>query len=352
MGFKILCLGDPHFKVNNLPVMKLYVDQIEKLVLEEKPDLTVILGDVLHNHSHLNVFPLCDAIDFIKKVSSLSKTVLLIGNHDRPSDSVYLSPIHPFYGLDSLEDFSGKKTGLIICDSVKKFSLKKGKKEFLFVGVPYVPPGRFEEALSTIGSLEGVDLIFAHQEFKGCRMGKIVSTEGDLWSLDSPSVVSGHIHSYQRIQKNLLYVGTAMQHDFGEVEEKGVFFFTYSSSQEKTSLPSTSPNHFWNHKRRPLKLPLKKTQRISFSEIAKTKPSWDGELRIIISGTPEEINTAAKMKKISEWQKKGIKVIYDDLEVTRPPSAIEVNRVDFFLTLEEEISSNQDAVHFFKRLRY
>ncbi len=49
--------------------------------------------------------------------------------------------------------------------------------------VPYVPPGRFVEALNIIDNewWKNVNCIFAHQEFYGCKMGAIESIEGDKW---------------------------------------------------------------------------------------------------------------------------------------------------------------------------
>ena len=78
---------------------------------------------------------------------------------------------------------------------------------------PYVPNGRFVEALSTtIGNdWRNCRMIFAHQEFKGCKMGHIISTEGDEWSDEYPPIISGHIHDYQKIN-NIFYPGSAIQH--------------------------------------------------------------------------------------------------------------------------------------------
>ena len=70
-------------------------------------------------------------------------------------------------------------------------------------------------------------IIFSHQEFSGCKMGAIISIEGDKWSLDYPHIVSGHIHSRQIPQKNIYYPGAAMQHAFGESEKNIIAFLKY-----------------------------------------------------------------------------------------------------------------------------
>ncbi|NBP58286.1 hypothetical protein EBU71_17505, partial [bacterium] len=94
--------------------------------------------------------------------------------------------------------------------------VKQSFSNIQFLLVPYVPPGRFVEALNTSEQWQTVDYIFAHQEFKGCKMGAIVSSEGDEWRDDYPTVISGHIHDYQKPQQNIHYIGASIQNSFGD----------------------------------------------------------------------------------------------------------------------------------------
>ena len=89
-----------------------------------------------------------------------------------------------------------------------------------------MPPGRFHEALGTKKWTDAT-CIWAHQEFYGCKMGAIVSVEGDKWDLHSPLVISGHIHSKQRPQENVYYSGSAMQHAFGESEKNIIAYISF-----------------------------------------------------------------------------------------------------------------------------
>src|SRR5690606_21914275 len=97
----------------------------------------------------------------------------------------------------------------------KPYTLKLDTKNnpLYFYFVPYVQPSRFAEALK----LHDVDpnyfhLGFSHQEYKGCKMGSVVSEEGDVWPYDKP-IVTGHVHDQQMIaNKNgklyINYIGT------------------------------------------------------------------------------------------------------------------------------------------------
>ena len=76
---------------------------------------------------------------------------------------------------------------------------------------------RFIEALETSEhDWKSSLLIFAHQEFKGCKMGAIESIDGDTWSTEYPPIISGHIHSNQTLDTNVYYPGSAMQNAFGD----------------------------------------------------------------------------------------------------------------------------------------
>ena len=89
---------------------------------------------------------------------------------------------------------------VIIVDTVTIDIINNCKISF----VPYVQNGMFQKALDTRGTeWEDSCCIFAHQEFYGCKMGAIVSEDGDKWDINYPEIISGHIHDVQRPQSNI-----------------------------------------------------------------------------------------------------------------------------------------------------
>ncbi len=62
-------------------------------------------------------------------------------------------------------------------------------------------------------------------------MGAIESIEGDKWDHSFPLVISGHIHSEQRPQKNIFYPGSVIQHAFGESEDNGLLLLIFNGSK-------------------------------------------------------------------------------------------------------------------------
>ena len=67
---KILCVRDPHFKVNNSNDTDKMVDKILSLIDNTSPDCVVVLGDVLNDHSKVNSYVLSKAIEFLRQIKN------------------------------------------------------------------------------------------------------------------------------------------------------------------------------------------------------------------------------------------------------------------------------------------
>lgn len=78
----MICIGDQHFQNNNIPEVELFIERIEKLCSEKKPDRIILLGDLLHYHEKIFTQPLNKAYEFIDKMRKISKVIVLVGNHD------------------------------------------------------------------------------------------------------------------------------------------------------------------------------------------------------------------------------------------------------------------------------
>lgn len=217
-----IVVGDPHFKTSNVSECRVLIERVCRAVDKLKPDFVVCLGDLLHTHETYHETPFNLAIDFMAQLSDRCLTFLLVGNHDYCNASQFCTDRHPYNALKRWGD------RMVVVDRTTVYPL--GDYEFVFV--PYVPPGRFLEALRTYDMWDTADCIFAHQEFYGCKMGAITSTIGDRWDADYPMVISGHIHNAQRLG-NVHYVGSAMQHAFGETDDKRIWLCTFDDSRDE-----------------------------------------------------------------------------------------------------------------------
>lgn len=294
---KAIVIGDPHFQTDNISEVTMFMDKIEELAKKESPDFIVILGDLLHTHERIHTIPLNKAYEFIERMRNIAKTFVLVGNHDMINNSVYLNNNHWMNGLKHWKDVE-------IVDKVV-YSLMDGM-EFFFL--PYVPPGRFQEALNSTGQdWKKADCIFAHQEFYGCKMGAIVSVEGDKWPENYPYVVSGHIHSRQQIGKNVYYCGASMQHAFGESERNVIAILSWEKKGEPYVLNEVE-----------LDLPRKKiiytdVEAVRDYKITDTKD----KIKITISGVYDEFKAFKKTEKYRELVKSGTKVVFKPKKIAK-----------------------------------
>jgi DNA repair exonuclease SbcCD nuclease subunit len=286
-----IAIGDPHFQVSNAPDCEMLIERIRMLVDHNKPDFVVVLGDTLHLHEKIHVTPLNLVTKFFTMLTERVKTFVLIGNHDMINHSQFLTENH---GFNSYK----KWPNMTICDTVKEAEIK-GQT---FVFCPYVPNGRFVEALETGDKKlwREASCIFAHQEFFGCRFNPMqVSTEGDIWPEDNPLIVSGHIHGEQRLQSNIYYPGSSMQHGFGDTDEKIIALLTFTEKGTPFGLQRVD-----------IQLPKKKTWYLDVQNADAFVPPPGVMAKLVIKGRPEQIRMFRRSDAFKKLIKMGVKISF------------------------------------------
>lgn len=286
---RIIVIGDPHFKNNNKEDTDIMVTKIIENINKHQPEFVVCLGDTLHDHNKLTIKALDRAIYFLKLIQDICPLYLLIGNHDRPNNSVFLTNEHPF---NSLKYWNNTK--------VIDYPLLDIISDHQFIFVPYVPTGRFQETLDKLPYQKSkITAIFAHQEFKGCNMNNITSNHGDEWSEQDNLVISGHIHDYHRPQKNIIYTGTPIQHSFGETSKKTISIFDFDSDNDYVET------------RVDLGLIKKQTLNIQANEsLIEEINQADKNLKIVMNCTNDEFKKMMKLAKTKELIKQGVKIVH------------------------------------------
>lgn len=293
---KSLVIGDPHFKVSNVTETESMRISIMSILDETKVDFIVVLGDILDRHETIHVSPLKRSVTFLTELSKYAPTYVLIGNHDLKNNRQFLSDEH---GLIALK--YSTNDNLIIVDTTINAII--AGLQFTFV--PYVPPGRFLEALdySEPNIWQQSICIFAHQEFKDAQMGAIISIEGDEWHPQYPKVISGHIHDYQEIGTNIVYIGTPFQHTFGDRQDKSIAYCTFENSTV-------------NIKRLELNIRKKQIVHLSVADVDSYQPASNYDLKIVINGVSGEIKSVMKHPNVDTWKKSGHKVVFKDIPLS------------------------------------
>ena len=295
---RVFCIGDPHFKVSNVREMNEMTERVLNKIRETQPNFIVCLGDILDRHSNIHVVPLTMAMKFLKELSMIKDLYIVIGNHDRPNNSNFCTEEHPFIACKFWER-------TVVIDTT--MMVERDDNKFIFV--PYVPPGRFMEAIRLLRRntecqddvsdiLRGVTCIFAHQEFYGAKMEEgIESSHGDHWPVSYPLCISGHIHHYDDLQSNMIYVGTPMQHEYNDMSTKTVSMFKFKQNE-------------FEHERFDLGLTRKYVVHLRAEEVSTYEPPKNTLVVLVICGTQPEIDVCKKIQRIKEFQKSGIKVKY------------------------------------------
>ena len=296
MTIKVLVCGDPHIQVNNIAEINIFMQKLMESAIQNKPDFFVCLGDVLHTHENVHSMAMNKAYEFINNMRQITKTFVLVGNHDAYNNQIFLNDNHWMNGMKEWDNTT-------IVDRVIKYEIDN--KKFIFS--PYVPPQKLEEALNTINeSYTDSTCIFAHQEFAGCKMGAIISVDGDKWPLDNPLVISGHIHSRQIPQPNIYYSGSALQHAFGESEKNTVAYFNFEDDGNYTFDEIN------------LNMPRKKIVYMDVEDIVNYQiPDSQDQIKLTLKGNYEQFKAIKKTRIYKEIVQKGIKVVFKPKKIEK-----------------------------------
>lgn len=334
---KFLCIGDPHVKQDNLPEIKKLTNSLVENVKKHSPNFVVIMGDLLDEHERALQPVYQHAHDMIEELSKYTIVYLLIGNHDYINATQFQTNSHFFNPLKKWDNVN-------IIDEFTVHKFKEKGQEFTFGFCPYVPPGRFYDALDGSGeNWEFCDCIFAHQEFKGCKMGPIISSIGDDWSDDNPLVISGHIHDHQ-IVNNVFYTGSIIQHGYTDLTEKFLWMFNFTCDDDEIS---------YDYKGIKLDTRKKKLMKINLEE-AKTfdiKKFNDFDLKVEIKLTKDERKVFSKSKKYKEFVDSKINVKFDLINTDAPLLKKGINCKDKgYLEIFKELCENDKLDHVYEEI--
>ncbi len=321
---KGLVIGDLHFKVNNSVELIEVSQQLINIATTKRPDFIVLLGDILDTNDKINLIPLTNATSLLHSLSLIAPIYIIIGNHDWRNHHIYQTNEHPFNAFKMWPNTT-------VIDYAQIVTINHLK----LIMAPFIPTGRFTEALEKIDTTD-VICTFCHQEFKGAKMGPIIS-DGDEWH--KTYIISGHIHDYQEIDNHILYLGTPIQHKYGDDPYKIVGLFTFTK-------PLLTHNDVVVEKIK-LNIPTKKIIHLRPDQLSTFKFK-DINPQIVITGKEQEINQILRHPSFLKLKKKGIKMItkyhYDQVKVNK------VEPLPFKEALYNLIKNNFNLVNLYKEL--
>jgi DNA repair exonuclease SbcCD nuclease subunit len=311
-----LAVGDLHIKTDNVEEINILLLEIIRIFSLNSFDYIILLGDILHTHEKILTQCLNRALNFIEKCSNLAPTYILVGNHDLTSQNLFLSDSHWMNVLKTYKNIT-------IVDKVTFIN-----NDVLLC--PYVSPGRFLEALNSCNkNWNDCKIIFAHQEFKGAKMGAIISIEGDEWDEKNPQVISGHIHDIQKINK-IFYPGAPLQHSFGD-SSKRIICSINSDTLKITEYPLNVPKKCIIHTEiQNFKIPV--------TELEKS------DIKVKLNGTSEEFKIFKQSNEYKEALKKNIKFQLITPEKDKTFQESSSSSINFLNILEELIEKSSNDI--------
>ncbi len=189
-----------------------------------------IPGDIFHNRSAISVKTLDVAKQFFDLFREFS-LIISVGNHD-----IFHKHSTDIHSLSLLKEW---KNITIVDDAPKVLKTTVGKT------VSFIPWA------TDIGDMPLADIAFAHLDIVSFYQNGYHLCEKGFESKDlfkkSEYIISGHFHKKDHREYTdgtILYVGSPMQHNFGEVgDERGIYIFDIEKETFVFIENTVSPKH-------------------------------------------------------------------------------------------------------------
>lgn len=222
---KIIACSDIH--IRNYKRLDEYKTQLKKFIIEceniasqyEEDEVRIVIaGDLLHNKLDISGEGYVMASQFLKKLDSICKTIVIGGNHDMNMSN--LSRLDPLSAIFDMCDFKqtyyldrelNYESGCIIDDNIV-WCLYSSFDGF---NKPNIGEVRYENSDKTFIGL-------FHGEIKNSQTDVGYTSENGLsasFFSDLDFCICGHIHKRQVLRGHgatILYVGSLIQQDHGE----------------------------------------------------------------------------------------------------------------------------------------
>lgn len=321
---KVLVIGDLHFKSSDIERTIIMCKDVLEKTIKAEPDIIVLLGDIYHDFEQIKQSANRRIVDFLASLKDIAPIWIIVGNHDRPNNTEFCTRNHSLAAFEQWENVT-------IVDTTKRAKIHG----FRFTFVPYVYPGRFEEALNLVKNWEKSDAIFAHQAIKGCKMAYNYDDDYiDEWDDSLPNLFCGHDHEYQKVAHNIHYPGNVMQLNYGDSTDKSISLITFEKGKK------------WSEERLYTDIPCKIKLVVDVEEFLNMKtPEYD-VVKIVIKDTEANIKSLNGNNKIKKYRGKGfdISTNYISNEVMKITNDNDDDAIDTDLELIERKVEDYDKM--------
>lgn len=223
----VLIVGDVHATVGELDDCQALMDLIKDILIKEKIDYLVFLGDQTHNHAILNVH----VMDFwnrnFKELSTLvvKDVIVLVGNHDLPGNT----------GTTKVNSMSFFSNDVIVVDDCASID------GMLFVGYK----AKNEDFINICHEFKTDRVVFCHQVFDGsCFDNGFYAPNGIKISELPPdqNYIVGHLHTPQVFDR-VHFVGSPRWRTLGDANVFSRCVYLYNMKQNSINITYPTNTH-------------------------------------------------------------------------------------------------------------
>lgn len=199
-----------------------------------KADITIIAGDLFHAREKLDVDVVSEVYKLIHENEHATRSLYLLrGNHDTNSDS-----------HSSLDIFKGLK-------HVNVVDNEESSEWFSNEEIAYIPHFENRDDWFRIEDrLHPAKALIMHQGITGAEVGAFnIEITGEFGLSELPTtkygaIFAGHYHKPQHVGGNVYYLGSPLQHNFGERGENKHFTLFDTETGEVTHIPTSTPKFY------------------------------------------------------------------------------------------------------------
>jgi DNA repair exonuclease SbcCD nuclease subunit len=194
------------------------LDTMMETAINRKCEQFVIAGDLFHARKEVPTTALDMVSEVLKRRSAEIEVILLMGNHDMSTNSDHTS----------IQALSGMATIIRMPTVYKKVAYLPWTDDQKYVGKT-IAKLREQGGKCLVGHLgiDGAKLGPANIEIPGhIDLDQIGGIDDFLW------VSLSHYHKFQKTRKNAWYIGSPLQHTWGEASEIKGFFIADTAKRE------------------------------------------------------------------------------------------------------------------------
>ena len=191
----------------------------------------LIVGDLFHKMGIIEVETYNLVFMAVQALAKEHKVHLVRGNHDQATKDGAQHSLFPFSAIPNVHIHDGP------------FTLKDNGES---VDVAFIPYSDDEQkTMARVKKLRGRDIAFMHHGFRGSRTGStlehVVKEPLDPVKVGKhfKFVYSGHYHTLQFVHKNVMYIGSPMEHTRSDITDDGKGFIVVNTN--KLSKPEFVP---------------------------------------------------------------------------------------------------------------